>query len=346
MGLTVLGVAPGCLLVAVSWVRIRVALLGAVSGPVGWCVGVQRLLAGAAFSRWGLVCGLVVALGGPWGGLLREVCGLWRAVASVGCGPLVGRSLELGPWGWVMGSWRRWGWAVVDGSACGVWRMGSWAPVVRLYVAGGLGLGFWVSCRSWRQWVGAAVDGGACWAWSPGSCGAVPVVAPCWAWVGVLVVVMGAVGGRRGWQCRAWPQVAAGWCQAGVRVWAIGLGVMGGLDAGRGAAARLGGVFGVGYGVVRGGVVWVCVLGGVACRWAMKQRILGYRTPPCHRRPVIATQSSISSSYCALITTRMFLCVPAHRSALLTKHQYYSTSKSSTSSDPQHEDLNFDIIAP
>ena len=29
----------------------------------------------------------------------------------------------------------------------------------------------------------------------------------------------------------------------------------------------------------------------------MKQRILGYRTPPCHRRPVIATQSSISSSY-------------------------------------------------
>ena len=26
----------------------------------------------------------------------------------------------------------------------------------------------------------------------------------------------------------------------------------------------------------------------------MKQRILGYRTPPCHRRPVIATQSSIS----------------------------------------------------
>ena len=78
----------------------------------------------------------------------------------------------------------------------------------------------------------------------------------------------------------------------------------------------------------------------------MKQRILGYRTPLCHRRPVIATQSSISSSYCALITTGMFLCVPAHRSALLTKHQYYSTSKSSTSSDPQHEDLNFDIIAP
>ena len=37
----------------------------------------------------------------------------------------------------------------------------------------------------------------------------------------------------------------------------------------------------------------------------MKQRILGYRTPPCHRRPVIATQSSISSSYCALITTGM-----------------------------------------
>ena len=81
-------------------------------------------------------------------------------------------------------------------------------------------------------------------------------------------------------------------------------------------------------------------------REAMKQRILGYRTPPCHRRPVIATQSSISSSYCALITTGMFLCVPAHRSALLTKHQYYSTSKSSTSSDPQHENLNFDIIAP
>ena len=26
---------------------------------------------------------------------------------------------------------------------------------------------------------------------------------------------------------------------------------------------------------------------------AMKQRILGYRTPPCHRRPVIATQSSV-----------------------------------------------------
>ena len=25
---------------------------------------------------------------------------------------------------------------------------------------------------------------------------------------------------------------------------------------------------------------------------AMKQRILGYRTPPCHKRPVIATQSS------------------------------------------------------
>ena len=79
---------------------------------------------------------------------------------------------------------------------------------------------------------------------------------------------------------------------------------------------------------------------------AMRQRILGYRTPPCHRRPVIATQSSIGSSYCALITTGMFLCVPAHRSALLTKHQYYSTSKSSTSSDPQHGDLNFDIIAP
>ena len=78
----------------------------------------------------------------------------------------------------------------------------------------------------------------------------------------------------------------------------------------------------------------------------MKQRILGYRTPPCHRRPVIATQSSISSSYCALITTGTFLYVPAHRSALLTKHQYYSTSKSSTSSDPQHEDLNFNIIAP
>ena len=86
-----------------------------------------------------------------------------------------------------------------------------------------------------------------------------------------------------------------------------------------------------------------CVPGALG---AMKQRILGYRTPPCHRRPVIATQSSISSSYCALITTGMFLCVPAHRSALLTKHQYYSTSKSSTSSDPQHEDLNFDIIAP
>ena len=80
--------------------------------------------------------------------------------------------------------------------------------------------------------------------------------------------------------------------------------------------------------------------------WAMKQRILGYRTPPCHRRPVIATQSSISSPYCALITTGMFLCVRAHRSALLTKHQCYSTSKWSTSSDPQHEDLNFDIIAP
>ena len=56
--------------------------------------------------------------------------------------------------------------------------------------------------------------------------------------------------------------------------------------------------------------------------------------------------AKFSSSYCALITTGMFLCVPAHRSALLTKQQYYSTSKSSTSSDPQHEDLNFDIIAP
>ena len=55
--------------------------------------------------------------------------------------------------------------------------------------------------------------------------------------------------------------------------------------------------------------------------------------------------AKFSSSYCALITTGMFLCVHAHRSALLTKQQYYSTSKSSTSSDPQHEDLNFDIRA-
>ena len=31
----------------------------------------------------------------------------------------------------------------------------------------------------------------------------------------------------------------------------------------------------------------------IAAEWAMKQRILGYRTPPCHRRPVIATQSSV-----------------------------------------------------
>ena len=63
-----------------------------------------------------------------------------------------------------------------------------------------------------------------------------------------------------------------------------------------------------------GGSRW----GDLRC-WAMKQRILGLRTPPCHRRPVIATQSSISSSYCALITTGMFLCVPAHRSALLAE---------------------------
>ena len=124
--------------------------------------------------------------------------------------------------------------------------------------------------------------------------------------------------------------------------------LFGGGGLGALLGSRLGGRWGLGlglgavWGAGRGFGGWGCTGGAHA---AMKQRILGYRTPPCHRRPVIATQSSISSSYCALITTGMFHCVPAHRSALLTKHQYYSTSKSSTSSDPQHEDLNFVIIA-
>ena len=106
---------------------------------------------------------------------------------------------------------------------------------------------------------------------------------------------------------------------------------------------------------------------------AMKQRILGYRTPPCHRRPVIATQSSISlsrgrGSVAGFTKSASVLCrgtpkkrgtgvdasnsfskapqpLPSHCSALSSASMHLSTVKSSRATQRLRNCMVCDIPA-
>ena len=204
-----------------SWPVVPIAPGAGLCGrarfaDLSWGIWVRR---SAAVGRG---CRFSVAVGGGECGLrwLVASCGRqWQVWVVVGGGVLSGvarwlvvaRNLGLGVGlSGPLPGWQRWGRAVLDGRARGVWGMGSWALVVQQGTAGGPELGLRVSYRFWRRRLGGRGGQRCLLGLEPGI-----------VWHGVTVLGCGS----RGW---VWsvgaPGLAVlgvapgGWRRAGVRI--------------------------------------------------------------------------------------------------------------------------------